>query len=41
MMNTKINIETTTQDLNWEMPVLYVESWEDTESLGGFFRMSP
>ncbi len=40
-MNTPENVVETTQILNWEAPVLSIESWEDTESLGGFFRMSP
>jgi hypothetical protein len=40
-MNTLENVVETTQVLNWEAPVLSIESWEDTESLGGFFMSSP
>lgn len=40
-MNNLENVALTTQEMNWEAPVLTVESWEVTESLGGFFRMSP
>ena len=40
-MNNLENVVESTQELSWEAPVLSIESWEDTESLGGFFRMSP
>ena len=40
-MNTKENVGVNTQDLSWETPVLCVESWEETESLVGFFMGSP
>jgi hypothetical protein len=40
-MNTLENVAETPQVLSWEAPILSIESWEHTESLGGFFRMSP
>ena len=40
-MITNENVLDTPQVLNWEAPILSIESWEVTESLGGFFRVSP
>ena len=39
-MNNLENVVETSHLVSWEAPVLSIESWEDTESLGGFFSIS-
>ena len=39
-MNSIENVVETTNVLSCDAPVLTIESWEQTESLGGFFNLS-